>query len=303
MKKFLVAIVGPTAVGKTAVTIELAKKLNSTIISADSRQFYRELKIGTAPPSREELKEVKHYFIHSHSIEETFSAGDFEREAVHKINKLHQSNNVVFVTGGSGLYIDALIKGMSVIPNTPENIREELNKSYSENGLVSLLDELEQRDPVYFNQVDKQNVQRVIRALEVIRNTGKPFSSFHQDPDAERPFQTIMIGLNLERDVLYERINMRVDQMVNAGLFDEAQKYKAYADQYALHTVGYTEVFDYLNGKYSYEEAIEKIKQNTRRYAKRQITWFKRYDQLNWFAPDETQAILKHIQQQMQLLA
>lgn len=295
-KKTLIAIVGPTAVGKTAMAIKLAKQFDTEIISADSRQFYREMSIGTAKPTPDELSQAPHHFINSHSIEEDYSAGDFERDALVKIATLFQTKDVVIMVGGSGLFVRAVCEGLDNLPKALPETRDQLNKRFEEEGIGPLQTYLKEVDPIYYDQVDISNVQRVIRALEVYETTGLPFSSFLQNTKAQRPFNIITIGLNMERATLYERINLRVDLMIKEGLLEEVKALVAYQAKPALMTVGYSEIFDFLEERVSWEAAIDKIKQNSRRYAKRQLTWFKKDQDTRWFDATDKQGILDYLQ-------
>ncbi|AFD05637.1 tRNA (adenosine(37)-N6)-dimethylallyltransferase MiaA [Solitalea canadensis] len=291
-RKKLIVIVGPTAVGKTRTAIELAKHFHTEIISADSRQFFKEISIGTAKPDMDELAEAKHHFINSHSIFDEINAGRFEVEALAVIAKLHQQYNQLIMVGGSGLYINAVCDGLDDLPKADETLRQQIVDQYEKEGIVYLQSEVERLDPQYFRQVDQSNPQRLMRALEVCLMTGQPFSSFRNNSSKERPFEVIKIGLNLPREELYARINHRVDLMVEVGLVEEARAMYPNKETYALQTVGYTELFDYFEGMHSLERAIELIKQNTRRFAKRQITWFNRDKNTTWFKPDEVEKII-----------
>ena len=283
-KPRLISIVGPTAVGKTALGIELAKELSTEIISADSRQFYQEMEIGTAKPTIEELESAPHHFINSHSINEFYSAGHFERDVLKKLDELFKSNSNVLMVGGAGLYVKAVCEGFDEMPDVDENIRKELNQQFKMDGLASLLQELEERDPIFFDQVDRQNHQRVIRALEVIRSIGKSFATFrNKKPAAKRPFENVKIGLEMSREKLYQRIDDRMDQMIENGLFEEAEKLYTKRELNALQTVGYKEIFGFMENKYDREEAVRLLKRNSRRFAKRQMTWFKRDSEIIWF--------------------
>ncbi len=294
-KPLVISIVGPTAVGKTALAIAVAKHFDTEVVSADSRQFYKEMEIGTAKPTREEQQVVPHHFIDSHSIKELFSAGDFGRSATKKIKALHKSHQVVVVVGGSGLYLQALWEGFDEMPEILPEIRQQLNAELQTAGLNPLLDELKEVDPQYYEVVDRNNGQRVIRALEVIRSSGKPFSAFRNRKKNELPYENLKIGLELEREVLFERINERMDQMINAGLFEEAKSLVRHREHNALKTVGYTEIFNHLDGQYDRSEAVRLLKRNSRRYAKRQMTWFKRYQDIHWFAPGDIEEIIELI--------
>jgi tRNA dimethylallyltransferase len=294
--KTLISIVGPTAVGKTAITIQIGDKFNAEVISADSRQFYKEMSIGTAKPSQEELNSIPHHFISSHSILDNLSAGDFEKEALKKINDLFQQHDVLLLVGGSGLFVNAVVDGLDDLPKAKEGVREALNLIYKEKGLHFIQEKLKEIDLAYYNEVDISNPQRIIRAIEVFETTGVPFSHWRKNKKTERNFRTLSIGLEMDRVLLYERINLRVDDMMNAGLLKEAESLYKCKHLPALQTVGYSELFDYIEGKCSLEEAVSKIKQNSRRYAKRQMTWFKRNPTTAWFDPNELKAIINHIE-------
>jgi len=296
-KKKLIVIVGPTAVGKTAVGIAVAKHLNTEIISADSRQFYREMSIGTAKPTREELSQAKHHFIDSHSIAEEYSAGDFERDALALLERLFETKDTVVMVGGSGLFVRAVCEGLDDLPKAPSEVREKLNSMFETHGIEPLQQRLKEVDLEYYQTADVDNPQRVIRALEVFESTGKPFSSFHVKAVSERPFDVVTIGLNTDREELYERINHRVEKMLEAGLIAEVRSLLPYRSKPALLTVGYAEIFAYLDGMITLEDAVDKIKQNSRRYAKRQITWFKKYGNTEWFEPDDLEGILSFLKE------
>ncbi len=295
MNKTLIIIAGPTAIGKTTLAISLAKHFKTEIISADSRQFYREMNIGTAKPSAVELKEVKHHLINSHSVLDQFNAGDFEKESIELINKLFLDHDQVIMAGGSGLFINAVSHGFDQLPIATDEIRTYLNTILDEKGITFLQDRLKKIDPVYYKEVDIFNPQRIIRALEVFESSGKTFSSLRTNIKKQRPFNIVKIGLNTDRNLLYERINLRVDQMIKDGLIEEVEGLKSYRHLNPLNTVGYSEIFNYIEGKSTREEAIEKIKQNTRRFAKRQITWFNKSEDINWFKPDEFDSIIQHL--------
>lgn len=295
MNKTLIIIAGPTAIGKTTLAISLAKHFKTEIISADSRQFYREMNIGTAKPSAVELKEVKHHLINSHSVLDQFNAGDFEKESIELINKLFLDHDQVIMAGGSGLFINAVSHGFDQLPIAADEIRTYLNTILDEKGIKFLQNRLKKIDPVYYKEVDIFNPQRIIRALEVFESSGKTFSSLRTNIKKQRPFNIVKIGLNTDRNILYERINLRVDQMIKDGLIEEVEGLKSYRHLNPLNTVGYSEIFNYLDGKSTSEEAIEKIKQNTRRFAKRQITWLNKSEDINWFKPDEFELIIQHL--------
>ncbi len=289
--KYLIIIAGPTAAGKTKLGIELAKHYSSVIISADSRQFYKELTIGTAKPNENELAEVKHYFINNKSVTELFGAGHYEKEAIPLIEELFKEHQLVFVVGGSGLYIDALLYCVDEFEDVPIEVREKLNAELDETGLTPLQNELKEKDPAYAQKVDLNNSQRVIRALEVCRHSGKPYSSFLKKNTVVRNFEPIKLFINTDREKLYERINLRVDDMMKQGLLNEVNGLIDHKGLNALRTVGYKELFDHLEGLCTLEEAVIKIKQHTRNYAKRQITWFKNADEWENFEPNDTEKI------------
>lgn len=285
-------VVGPTAVGKTAMAIALARYFKTEIISADSRQFYKELSIGTAKPNAEELAQAPHHFISSHTIQEEYSAGDFERDALALLYELFKQHDTVVMVGGSGLFVRAVCEGLDNLPKAPIAIRERLNGIFEKEGIEPLQQRLKEVDPGYYSTADIHNPQRVIRALEVYEATGKPFSIYRTQEMADRPFDIVTIGLNMERDKLYDRINRRVDNMLEDGLVEEVRGLSLYRKKPALLTVGYAEIFDYLDGEISLEDAVSRIKQNSRRYAKRQITWFKKYGDTVWFEPDDWERIV-----------
>ena len=297
MTKTLISICGPTAVGKTAMAIEVAQWLQTEIISNDSRQFYTELKIGTAPPSETELQQVKHHFIHNRSLFEDYSVGDFEREALQKLSSLFQTHDAVVMVGGSGLYERAVTEGLDEFPEVSPEIRENLNQDFAEKGIEYLQNTLQQLDPEYFQQVDIHNYKRIIRALEICIGTGKPYSSFRKNNVEKRPFEVLKIGLKMDRAMLYDRINHRVDLMMEAGLLEEAQKWHPHKELNALQTVGYREFFDYFEGKISLDFAIEEVKKNSRRFAKRQMTWFRKDATIQWFPYNDLAGIQKYIKE------
>ncbi len=281
--KFLIVVVGPTAIGKTSLSVALARRFKTEIISADSRQFFREMSIGTAAPTPLELSEAPHHFIHHLSIKEDYSVGDFEKEALKKMDELFENHREVIMVGGSGLYVDAVTKGLDHFPEVDPKIRESLNKKLKLEGLAVLQKELQLLDPDYYSEADIQNPHRIIRALEISKGTGKPYSSFRKKENAERFFETIYIGLTADRDQVYYRINRRVDLMMQEGLLEEAKSLYNQRDLNALNTVGYKEIFRYLEGDWSLEKAVEEIKKNSRRFAKRQFTWFKKNKEIHWF--------------------
>lgn len=295
--KYLVILVGPTAVGKTDLCVQLAKYFQTEVISADSRQFYQELSIGTAKPNLEELDGIRHHFINSHSIKDYYSVGDFERDAIDLLeNDLFQNNDIVFMTGGSGLFIKAITDGLDEMPEAPLALRESLMQRLQEGELKQMAEELYILDPVYCQHADLQNSQRVVRALEVCLSTGKPFSSFHTKQKIKRNFNIIKIGIERPREELYERINRRMDIMLEKGLLNEVTSVQEFRHHNALQTVGYKEVFEYFDKKYDYPTLVELLKRNSRRYAKRQMTWFKNQDNFTWFRADEFSSILSFIE-------
>lgn len=284
-EKICIIIVGPTAVGKTALAIQLAQHFNTQIISADSRQCYKELNIGVAKPSANELNTITHHFINSHSIHHEVNTAVYEQYALQKLDEVFKTSNTAIVVGGTGLYIKALCNGVDLIPNIPSGLRQNIVVQYEQQGMVWLQNEVAIKDPLYFQQGEIENPQRLMRALEVMLHTGNSILSYQTKTKKERPFNIIKIGLQLPRDILYERINSRVDIMLQDGLLKEAEALLPYKHLNALQTVGYTELFDYFENKISLDRAIELIKQNTRHYAKRQITWFKKDEEINWENP------------------
>lgn len=293
MVKTLVVVTGPTAVGKTALTMELAQHYGVPIINADSRQIYRELKIGTAAPTDEQLRQVPHLFVGSKSIDDYYNASMYEQEVLSYIKE--SSSPIDLLSGGSMMYIDAVCNGIDDIPTVRDDIREEMKRRYQEEGLEALCEELRQLDPEHYAIVDRQNYRRVVHALEICHQTGKTYTSFRTQQKKERPFRIVKIGLNREREELYTRINQRVDQMMNDGLLDEVKGLINKRETNALNTVGYKELFDYLDGRWSLDEAVERIKGNTRRYARKQLTWYKRDEDMRWFHPDDIQEILNYL--------
>ena len=293
MDKTLIVITGPTAVGKTALTLKLAKHYDTPVINADSRQIYRELKIGTAAPTEEQLRQAHHYFVGTKSIDDYYNASMYEQEVLECL-KL-QPSNINLLSGGSMMYIDAVCNGIDDIPTIREDIREEMKRRYAEEGIEALCEDLKRLDPEHYAIVDRQNYRRVIHALEICYQTGRTYTSFRTQQKKERPFRIIKIGLNRDRDELYQRINLRVDEMMEQGLLDEVRSVYEKRSTNALNTVGYKELFDYLDGRWSLDEAVERIKGNTRRYARKQLTWFKRDEQMKWFHPDQEQEILNYI--------
>ena len=295
----LFVLLGPTGVGKTELSFNIAKLLGAPIISSDSRQIYKELKIGTAAPTQEQLLQVKHYFIGTQSIFDSYSAGQYEEDAIKLLEDLFAINPNQLLVGGSMMYIDAVCKGFDNIPSVPEHIRKEVNEQYQQNGLEWLQQELKKVDPVHYEKVDRFNHKRMLHALEVSIATGQPYSSFCTGQTKKRPFNIVKIGLNRPRPELYERINLRVDQMVEEGLINEAEPLFPYRHLNSLNTVGYKELYQYMEGNCTLDFAIEKIKQDSRNYAKRQLTWFNADKEIHWFHPDESEKILDFIQGHM----
>ena len=293
----VIIICGPTAIGKTALAIELAQHFHTKIISADSRQCFKELNIGVAKPSATELKTVEHFFINSHSINENVNAAVFENYALEKVNYIFKTNNKVVIVGGTGLYIKAFCEGLDEIPDIPNEIRQSIIFNYNTKGLRWLQQAVKTKDYIFWEKAEQQNPQRLMRALEVVTFTGKSIEEFKRKNTIQRPFNILKIGLTMERNELYQRINQRVDDMIKNGLVDEVKQLLPFEKMNALQTVGYKEIFDYLHHQKSLEEAIELIKQNTRNYAKRQITWFKKDNTINWFKPNQLQEITEQIEQ------
>lgn len=291
MKKTLIVITGTTASGKTALSIDLAKKIGGEIISCDSRQFYKELNIGTAKPSKEEMSGIKHHFINNKNILDEYSAGGFEDEAIECIARLHKNNIQPIMVGGSGLYEKAVLQGLDDFPAISDKSKEEVGKLFQKEGLLGLQDALKEKDPTYFDQVDKKNHTRLIRALEVCIETKRAYSSFTHAKIKNRPFSVLKLAIDWEREKLYERINLRVDMMIGNGLLQEAEALHHHKKLKSLQTVGYKEIFAYIEGKLNLEECIEEIKKNSRRYAKKQLTWHKKDETIHWFYPNEVEKI------------
>ena len=297
MEKTLIVITGPTAVGKTALCLDIAKHFNIPVINADSRQIYKELKIGTARPSNKQMGEVKHYFVGTLGMNDYYSASLYEQQVLQLLDELFKTSDYALLSGGSMMYIDAVCNGIDDIPTIDDETRNTMKKRLLMEGLGSLCEELKQRDPEYYEIVDKQNPRRVVHALEICVMTGKPYSSFRKQEKKHRPFRIIKIGLTRPREELYKRINRRVDKMMKDGLLDEAKEMYEKRELNALNTVGYKELFEYLKGKWTLHEAVERIKGNTRRYARKQLTWFKKDDQIRWFHPDDKEEIIRYISQ------
>lgn len=292
MNNNLIVVLGPTGVGKTDISIDLANHLGCEIISADSRQFYREMKIGTAVPSNHQLSIVKHHFIRFLPVDSYYSSSLFERDVLDLLPGLFSKKDAVIMAGGSGMYIDAVCHGIDDIPDVEQEIRIKYNDMYLESGIEGLRRALKLMDPDHYNKVDLKNHKRIIRALEICESTGRPYSSFLQSRKRERDFRIIKIGLLREREELYQRINLRVDRMVEEGLEKEARELYSFKGLNALNTVGYKEFFDFFDGRISKDKAIDLIKRNSRRYAKRQITWWAKDEEINWFHPDQKEEIL-----------
>jgi tRNA dimethylallyltransferase len=291
----LVVITGPTAVGKTALTIKLAQYYNVPVINADSRQIYRELKIGTAAPTAEQLQQVKHYFVGTKSIDDYYNASMYEQEVMKLLDTHRERSTVHVLSGGSMMYIDAVCNGIDDIPTVRDDIRREMKRRYEDEGLEALCDELRQLDPEHYAVVDLKNHRRVIHALEICHQTGQTYTSFRTQQKKQRPFRIVKIGLNREREELYQRINQRVDQMMQDGLLEEVRGLIDKRETNALNTVGYKELFNYLDGLWTLDEAVERIKGNTRRYARKQLTWYKRDEKMKWFHPDQIEEILNYL--------
>lgn len=296
MTPLLVVITGPTAVGKTELCVKIAQHFNTEIISADSRQFFKELSIGTAKPTSEEMKDIRHHFIGSHSIQENYNVNDFEKDALVLLDELFKKKQLVILTGGSGLYIDILCNGFDKdVPSSNPEIRKEINVLHQKYGIEILQEKLKQLDPAFYEEVDLNNFNRLERAIEVCLLTGQKYSDIRKGNKQTRPFNILKIGLNRDREELFDRINLRVDLMMKEGLLEEVENVLEYKDKNALKTVGYTEIFDYLDNKSSLEAATEKIKVNSRRYAKRQLAWFNKTGDYNWFHPNDLEEIKSYI--------
>ena len=294
-KPTLLVILGPTGVGKTNISLRLAEHFACPIVSSDSRQFYRELKIGTAAPSEDQLNRAKHYFIGSHSIFDEYNAGQYEQDAINLLSELFQQNNIVMLVGGSMMYIDAICNGMDDIPTVDAEIRSFWQKQYANFGLEFIQNELKRLDPKHYQEVDLLNPKRIMHALEICNMTGRPYSELRTGQRKERPFDILKIGLNRPRAELYERINARVDEMMTDGLLEEARQFYEYRHLNTLNTVGYKELYEYMSGNWTLEFAVSMIRQDSRRYAKRQLTWFNRDKEIHWFHPDEEERIMEFV--------
>lgn len=291
----LIVITGPTAVGKTELCIHIAKRFGIPIINADSRQIYRELRIGTATPTEEQLQAVKHYFVGTISIDDYYNASMYEQEVLQLLDEQFKHSPIQLLTGGSMMYIDAVCNGIDDIPTIREDIREEMKRRYEQEGLEALCTDLRRLDPEHYEVVDRKNYRRVIHALEICYQTGKTYTSFRKQEKKQRPFQIVKIGLHRNREELYHRINLRVDQMMAEGLLDEVKSLSDKRCNNALNTVGYKEMFTYLDGTWTLDEAVERMKGNTRRYARKQLTWFKRDELMQWFHPHQEEDIMNYI--------
>ncbi len=291
----LIVLLGPTGIGKTDISIQLAKKYNAPIVSSDSRQFYRELKIGTAAPTEKETKEVEHFFIGSHSILDNYNAGQYEEDAINLLDELFKKHNVVILVGGSMMYIDAVCNGLDEIPNVPTEIREFWQEEFKNKGLSHIQQELFRLDPKHYKEVDLKNPKRILHALEICLTTGNPYSDLRTGKKKKRNFEIIKIGLNKPRQELYEQINLRVDKMIEKGLMEEAKQYYPFKNLNTLNTVGYKELYAHFDGEITQQEAIDLIKKNTRNYAKRQLTWFNRDKEITWFHSKDEENIFQTI--------
>lgn len=300
MKKFLVVIAGPTASGKTSLAIDIALHFQTEIISADSRQFFKELNIGTAKPTPEQLQKVKHHFVDFISVRDSYQAGKYEEDVLNLLEELFKTKDVVVMAGGSGLYIEAICSGFDRLPDGDKEIRKQLAELFNKEGIISLQEKLKALDAEYFSRVDINNPQRMMRAIEVCLLTGKKYSELRQHKKSHRNFSPIKTGLDVERRILYERINARVDEMMHSGLLEEAKSVYEFRSANPLQTVGYKELFSFLDGKLSLDEAVELIKRNTRRYAKRQFTWFSRDKEFVWFNPENKNEIISHIETEVE---
>ncbi|MCF6332291.1 MAG: tRNA (adenosine(37)-N6)-dimethylallyltransferase MiaA [Draconibacterium sp.] len=296
MSLTLIVLTGPTGIGKTNAGIKIAQYFNTEIVSCDSRQIFKELRIGTAVPSVSELSSVKHHFIHSHSITENFNASRYEMEAMKLLKTLFKQYNTVLLVGGSMLYIDAICKGIDIMPDVDPEIRDSFKTQLEKEGLESLRLQLKKQDPDYYKIVDLKNPARIVHALEICLMTGKPYSSFRSNPNKKRPFSIVKIGLNCEREILHKRINKRVDLMMQNGLAEEARSVYKLKHLNSLNTVGYRELFAYFDGDISLEKATELIKRNSRRYARKQLTWFRKDPKMKWFVPGEIQEIIEYVE-------
>ena len=298
MNKTLIVITGPTAVGKTELCLDIAKYFGIPIINADSRQIYRELKIGTAAPTEEQLRQVRHYFVGTLALTDYYSASMYEEQVMQLLNELFQTSDYALLSGGSMMYIDAVCNGIDDIPTVDDETRNTLKQRLANEGLEALCEQLRELDPEHYELVDKKNPRRVVHALEICLMTGRTYTSFRTNARKQRPFRIVKIGLTRDREVIYDRINRRVDKMMADGLLNEARNLYHLRHLNALNTVGYKEMFTHLDDTWTLDEAVERLKGNTRRYARKQLTWFKRDPEMTWFSPDEKQLILNHITKQ-----
>ncbi len=301
LAKFLIVLLGPTGVGKTSASLSISKHFDAPIVSADSRQFFHEMRIGTAAPTLEQLTVAPHHLVGHKSITERYSCGMFETEALKVLNNIYQSHSMSMLVGGSMLYLDAVCNGIDDFPTPDPELRKSLENQLKTEGIESLRAQLKLLDPEHYDRVDLKNSQRILKAVEVCLQTGKTYSSFRTNPQKNRPFKTIKVGLNLPREILYERINARVDQMIEEGLVNEAKSLYPHRHHNALKTVGYREIFDFIDGKISLEKAIELIKRNSRHYAKRQLTWWAKDNEIEWFSPNEIEEILAYIESETRI--
>ena len=300
MSKILIAVIGPTAIGKTKRAISLANHFSTEILSADSRQFYKEMRVGTAVPSTEELSQAKHHFIQHISIFDTYTVGDYEKDALNTLKSQFLHNNIQILVGGSGLFVDAVLYGLDAFPKIPIQVRDDLNTLFKEHGIMVLQEQLKIKDPNYYSKVDLENPHRLIRALEVCIASGQPYSSFLNSKRNNREFQFILVGIQADRDIIYDRINRRVDLMIDQGLVEEARELHTYKDLNALNTVGYKELFCFFEGECSLDEATEEIKKNTRRFAKRQLTWYRKNPEVLWLNHDMSdQSFIDAVQEKL----
>ena len=300
MSKVLIAVIGPTAIGKTKRAISLANHFNTEILSADSRQFYKEMRVGTAVPSTEELSQAKHHFIQHISIFDTYTVGDYEKDALNTLKSQFLHNNIQILVGGSGLFVDAVLYGLDAFPKIPIQVRDDLNTLFKEHGIMVLQEQLKIKDPNYYSKVDLENPHRLIRALEVCIASGQPYSSFLNSKRNNREFQFILVGIQADRDIIYDRINRRVDLMIDQGLVEEARELHTYKNLNALNTVGYKELFRFFEGECSLDEATEEIKKNTRRFAKRQLTWYRKNPEVLWLNHDiSDQSFIDAVQEKL----
>jgi len=298
--KYLIVIAGPTGVGKTALSVKLARQFNTIILNADSRQLYKELQIGTARPTLQEMQGIPHYFTGNLALSQDYNAGKFEKDALQVLSKQFLKYDLIILSGGSGMYIDAVCKGFDEMPSIPEAIRESVEIDLKKHGLNKLAEELNKKDPEYYKVVDIHNPRRVSRALEIIRSSGKKYSDFRKAKSKIRPFKIIKIGLQREKEALYERINHRMDLMIAQGLLEEAQKYISFRAKNALQTVGYKEIYEFLDGAYDWNETVRLLKRNSRRFAKRQMTWFRKDPEYTWFHPEQEKEIVEHIEKKIE---